>query len=104
MTEQETDHEDHADTIVAFASRRGLGDRPRLQRASGVLWAGFLGACCLMAVVLLIPEDWLTAPVSFERLAAAFVVFWIQSLIPAWAASLLASPRQSGGKSESVDE
>jgi hypothetical protein len=85
--------EHHAEHIVAHASRRALGRRPGLQRASAIAWAAFIGAACMMGVGLLLPEDWLTAPVSFSRLAYAFAMSWGLSLIPAIAANLLSPPR-----------
>ncbi len=89
-------HEHHsveeAAAIVATALRRGLGERPRLRRTSAVAWSAFLGACAMMAAGMLLPEDWLTTPVGFERLAFAFLVSWLLSLIPAIAAAMLALP------------
>ena len=88
MTE-EIDKDVH---IVEAAARRGLGARPAWQRAAAVLWSSFLGATCSLLTLLLTPEEWMTPPYSEARLAAIFATAWLLAMIPAIAASYLATP------------
>lgn len=90
-----------ADAIVANASRRGLGGRPILRRISAALWAAFLGAGAMLAVLTLVPEEWLKPPVEFGRLATMFAVCFGLALIPATGACLLmGSTKQQAGSSK----
>jgi hypothetical protein len=84
--------EEDAGEIVAAARRRALGSNPVWRRMSAVLWSGFLGACCTVGVILLAPDYWSTPPITRGRITAIFMIAWLLSLIPALAASLLASP------------
>jgi hypothetical protein len=90
--------DEEAKRIVSGAASRGLGSQPRWRRASAVLWSSFLGACCTLTAALLAPDYWTLTPLSFEHLAAIFVVAWAISVIPALSASLLAAPPQSETK------
>lgn len=104
MNEPEQEAGEAAEDIVAAASHRGLGDRPLLRRISALLWSGFLGACCLLAVVVLMPEEWLQPPFGLDRIAAVFFGGWVLSLIPAGAAWLLAPPRADKVRADEDDE
>lgn len=79
--------------IVGHASRRGLGTRPGLRNAAAMVWAAFLGATASTAVLMLLPDQWLSIPMSFDRLAIIFGVAFALALIPAATVCLLMGPR-----------
>jgi hypothetical protein len=84
--------EKDAGEIVAAARRRALGSNPVWRRTSAVLWSGFLGACCTVGAILFVPDYWSAPPITRGRITVIFMIAWLLALVPALAASLLASP------------
>lgn len=83
----------NASQILTVSARKGLGARPRLRLLAGVLWSGFIGASLALLVLLIVPDQWLMAPVGFGRLAVSFCALWLLALVPALSAALLSGPR-----------
>lgn len=78
-----------AEAITDHAARRGLGNNPRLRTAARVGWSAFIGASLALLILLLMPEGWFDAPLSFGRLSLLFFGLWWIALVPALSAALL---------------
>ena len=88
--ESEDEPEEHeARRIVEGAATRALGARPGMREVFAVVWSAVLGASLSLPALLLMPEDWLEAPVGFERLALSFIALWLLALVPALSQALL---------------
>ena len=83
--------EPHADEITRAAAARALGASPRLRAAANVGWSAFIGASLALVILLLMPEGWLDAPVTFGRLTLLFFSLWVIAVVPALSAALLAA-------------
>lgn len=90
-TKHDQDDDPSADEITHAAAARGLGSRAQLRTAANVSWSAFIGASLSMLILLLIPEGWLDAPLTFDRLTLLFFGLWALALVPALFAALLSS-------------
>ena len=60
-----------------------------LRQVATIGWSTFLGASAALMVWLMLPADWLEAPLSMARLAATFGIFLGLALVPALCQALL---------------
>ena len=82
--------------IPVGRARTDLGRSPKLRQVATVGWSTFLGASLALTVWLMLPADWLEAPLSMARLASTFGICLVLALVPALSQALLCHRPSSG--------